>query len=156
MFGIKVFSPVIPIAAFFYLGGHDAGEILGEGARPLLFDIGQKIYTSLPIGKIPLAFGNTIIGVIAGLEGSGFVGLPLTGSMAAAFGSSAGANIAPLAGVGQMGSIWSGGGTLVPWSFGLAATAGIAGVSPVELARKNFIPVCCGLLAANIVGILMM
>ncbi|MDR3076912.1 MAG: hypothetical protein LBU26_06390, partial [Synergistaceae bacterium] len=113
-------------------------------------------YTSLPLGKIPLAFGNTLIGMISGLEGSGFVGLPLTGSMAAAFGGSIGANIAPLAGVGQMGSIWSGGGTLVPWSFGLAATAGVAGVNPVELARKNFIPVCCGLLASTIVGIFLM
>ncbi|GHV28056.1 transporter [Synergistales bacterium] len=156
MFGIKVFSPVIPIAAFFYLGGVSSDEILGEGAPQLMFDIGKRIYTSLPLGKIPLAFGNTLIGMIAGLEGSGFVGLPLTGSMAAAFGSSVGANIAPLAGVGQMGSIWSGGGTLVPWSFGLAATAGIAGVSPVELARKNFIPVCCGLFASTVVGIFMM
>jgi hypothetical protein len=156
MFGIKVFSPVIPIAAFFYLGGPPAVEVLGEGAPMLLFDIGQKIYTSLPLGKVSLAFGNTLIGMISGLEGSGFVGLPLTGSMAAAFGSSIGANVAPLAAVGQMGSIWSGGGTLVPWSFGLAATAGIAGVNPVELARRNFIPVCCGLVASTIVGIFLM
>jgi hypothetical protein len=156
MFGIKVFSPVIPIAAFFYLGGPPAVEVLGEGAPMLLFDIGQKIYTSLPLGKVSLAFGNTLIGMISGLEGSGFVGLPLTGSMAAAFGNSIGANVAPLAAVGQMGSIWSGGGTLVPWSFGLAATAGIAGVNPVELARRNFIPVCCGLVASTIVGIFLM
>jgi hypothetical protein len=156
MYGIKIFAPVIPIAAFFFLGGPAAPDILGEGAPSLLFDIGQKFYELLPLGKIPLGFGNAIIGVITGLDGSGFSGLPLTGSMAAAFGNNIGANVAALAGIGQVGAIWAGGGTLVPWCFGLAATAGVAGVSPVELARKNFIPVCCGLLASTVVGILLM
>ncbi|MDR1482734.1 MAG: hypothetical protein LBI74_08925 [Synergistaceae bacterium] len=156
MFGIKVFSPVIPIAAFFFLGGPQVKDILGDSAPLLLFDIGEKIYSYIPLGRVPVAFGDVLIGMIAGLDGSGFAGLPLTGSMAAAFGGAINANIAPLAAAGQMGSVWSGGGTLVPWCFGLAATAGVAGVSPTELARKNFIPVCCGLLASTALAILMM
>jgi hypothetical protein len=156
MFGIKVFSPVIPIAAFFFIGGPQVTSILGEGAPLLLFDIGEKIYSLIPLGKAPVAFGETIIGVITGLDGSGFTGLPLTGGMAAAFGGAINANIPPLAAAGQMGAIWAGGGTIVPWCFGLAATAGVAGVSPLELARKNFIPVCCGLLASTVLAILMM
>jgi hypothetical protein len=156
MFGIKIFTPVIPIAAFFFLGGPQATDILGEGAPLLLFDIGEKIYSLVPLSKVPVAFGDVIIGMIGGLDGSGFAPLPLTGSMAAAFGGAINANIGPLAAAGQMGSIWSGGGTLVPWCFGLAATAGVAGVNPSELARKNFIPVCCGLFASTVLAILMM
>ena len=45
-----------------------------------------------------------------------------------AIGGPLGLDVAYIASVGQMGSIWTGGGCLVPWAFGLAATAGIAGV----------------------------
>ncbi len=38
----------------------------------------------------------------------------------------------------------------------LAATAGIASVSPVELARRNFVPVICGLCATALVAIVIM
>ncbi len=157
LFAIKIFAPVIPIAGFFYLGSPKiAPSILGEGAPGLLFDLGRAFSQIIPLGKIPLAFGNMIVGVITGLDGSGFSGLPLTGSLAQALGGPAGVNVSALAAVGQIGAIWSGGGTLVAWAFGLVATAGIAGVSPLELARRNFIPVACGLLAATIVGIIMM
>ncbi len=157
LFAIKIFSPVIPIAGFFFLGSQKAAsQILGDGAPGFLFDLGRAFANALPLGKIPLAFGNLIVGIITGLDGSGFSGLPLTGCLAQALGAPLHFDVAALATIGQMGAIWGGGGTLVAWSFGLVATAGVSGVDPMELARRNFIPVTCGLLAATIVGICMM
>ena len=156
MFGIKIFAPVIPIAAFFFLGANAVTDILGEGAPKALFDVGQWLAYHLPMGRVPVAFGNLIVGMIAGIEGSGFTGLPLTGSLAQAIGGPLGLNVGYIASVGQMGSIWTGGGCLVPWAFGLAATAGIAGVNPVDLARRNFIPVVCGLFVSTVLAICLM
>ena len=121
-----------------------------------MFDIGQWLSAQIPMGKVSLAFGLLITGIITGLDGSGFSGLPLTGSLAAALAGPAGYDVPALAVIGQMGAIWSGGGCLTPWAFGLAATAGIAGVDPQALVRKNFIPVGIGLVASTLVGILLM
>ena len=85
-----------------------------------------------------------------------FTGLPLTGSLAQAIGGPLGLDVSYIASVGQMGSRWTGGGCLVPWAFGLVATAGIAGVSPIELARRNFIPVLCGLFVSTVLAICLM
>lgn len=156
LFAAKIFAPVLPIAAFFFLGGEDASAILGANAPELLFDLGTKLSQVLPSSRIALSFGNLIVGIITGLDGSGFSGLPLTGSLARALGGAAGFNVPALAAIGQMGAVWSGGGTLTAWAFGLVATAGIAGVNPMDLARKNFIPVMCGLTAAAIVAIFLM
>lgn len=156
IFSIKIFAPVIPIAGFFFLGGEESSMILGEGAPMLLFDIGEAVARALPLNKISLGFGNMIIGVITGLDGSGFSGIPLVGGLARALGGPAGVDIPTLASIGQVSAVWSGGGTIVAWCFGLAAAAGIAGVSPLDLARKNFIPVSAGLVAATIVGIILM
>jgi len=156
LFAIKIFAPVIPIAGFFFLGGQEAVEILGEGAPALLFDIGEVLSNTLPVNKIGLGFGNLIIGIITGLDGSGFSGLPLVGGIAQALGGPAGVDVSAMAAIGQMGAVWSGGGTLTAWAFGLAATAGIAGVPAIDIARKNFVPVMCGLVVATIVGITMM
>jgi hypothetical protein len=57
-----------------------------------------------------------------------------------------------LAAIGQMGNIWSGGGTLVAWSS-LIAVAGFARVSVLELARMCFIPVVTGLLIATVFAV---
>ena len=156
LFGMKIFTPVLPIAAFFLLGSSSSSDILGEGAPAYLFDIGQWLSAQIPMGKVSLAFGLLITGIVTGLDGSGFSGLPLTGSLAAALAGPAGYDVPTLAVIGQMGAIWSGGGCLTPWAFGLAATAGIAGVDPQALVRKNFIPVGIGLVASTIVGILLM
>lgn len=75
LFGIKIFAPVIPIAAFFFLGANSVTEILGEGAPKCLFDVGNWLAFHLPMGRVPVAFGNLIVGMIAGIEGSGFTGL---------------------------------------------------------------------------------
>lgn len=156
LFAIKIFSPVIPIAGFFFLGGKEVAGILGENAPALLFDIGEYISSIIPMNKAALAFGNMIIGVITGLDGSGFSGIPLVGGLAQALGGPAGVDVPTLAAIGQMGAVWSGGGTLTAWAFGLAATAGIAGVPPMDIARKNFVPVISGLVVATIVAIFMM
>jgi hypothetical protein len=59
-----------------------------------------------------------------------------------------------LAALGQIGSVWSGGGTLVPW--GVLDIAGVTGVAPENLTRRNFIPVIAGLCAATVVAIILM
>ncbi len=157
MFSIKIFAPVIPIAGFFYLGSPKiAPLILGKGAPGYLFDLGSALAATLPLGKIPLAFGMTLVGVITGLDGSGFSGLPLAGSLAAALGTPIGLDVSVLAALAQVGAIFSGGGCLTAWAFGVVADAGVAGVKPVDLVRRNFIPVMTGMLAAIIVGITMM
>jgi hypothetical protein len=58
-----------------------------------------------------------------------------------------------LAAIGQMGNIWSGGGTLVAWSS-LVAVAGFARVPVLSLARKCFLPVMAGLVLSTVVAII--
>jgi len=143
VFAFKAMGVVLPIAGFFFIGNPDfAGPILSiapdHKAPALLFDLVQAGQQHLPHSAIITAFGVLIIGMIAGLEGSGFSGLPLTGSLAGGLGPA----------VGQMGNIWSGGGTLVAWSS-LVAVAGFARVPVVELARRCFLPVVAGLVLAT-------
>src|SRR5690606_19910317 len=132
---------VLPIAGFFFLGAPDqAAGILGvePGHAPnLLFDLLQAAQSWIPSSHLVVAFGVLIVGVITGIDGSGFSGLPLTGALSGALGATAGADAATLAAVGQMGAIWTGGGTLVAWSS-LIAVAGFARVPVLELVRKLF------------------
>lgn len=154
LFSIKIFSPIIPIAAFFFLGSSNSIAILGEGAPALLFDLGQALANVLPLNSFFLAFGNLIVGIITGLDGSGFSGLPMVASLGEALGGPVGVNVHALVAVGQMGAVWSGGGCLAAWSFGLVATAGVSGVSPLELARKNFLPVITGLIVSTVFAVI--
>ncbi|MDC3416570.1 hypothetical protein [Aquibacillus salsiterrae] len=156
LFAFKAMGPVIPIAGFFFLGSSDfSGSILGvEEAQPgFLFDLVNASQEILPQNPILMAFGILIIGIITGLDGSGFSGLPLTGSLA---GAMAGSGIDPstLAAIGQMGSIWTGGGTIIAWSS-LVAVAGFCGVSVMELVRKNFGPVMIGLFISTAIAIML-
>lgn len=158
VFAFKAMGPVIPIAGFFFLGSSEfSGGILsvGEGvtAPGFLFDLVASIQTAIPESAIITAFGILIIGIITGLDGSGFSGLPLTGSLSGALGPAVGIDPASLAAIGQMGAIWAGGGTLIAWSS-LVAVAGFAKVSPMDLARKNFFPVIIGLIIATIFAVL--
>ncbi|MCT8136784.1 hypothetical protein H1D32_02830 [Anaerobacillus sp. CMMVII] len=156
VFAFKAMGPVIPIAGFFFLGsGEFAGSILslGDTAPPaFLFDLVQSAQNFIPDNSILSAFGILIIGIITGLDGSGFSGLPLTGALSGAFASSS-MDASTLAAIGQMGSIWTGGGTLIAWSS-LVAVAGLCGVSVMELVRKNFFPVIIGLIVSTIVALL--
>ena len=83
-----------------------------------------------------------VVGGLTGLDGSGFSGLPLTGALARTFGTATGSSVPVMAALGQIAAIFVGGGTIVPW--GLIPVAAICNVSPLELARKNLIPVCIG------------
>ncbi|WP_047982985.1 hypothetical protein [Ornithinibacillus californiensis] len=153
VFAFKAMGPVIPIAGFFFLGSGDfAGSILGVEEGPsLLFGLVEASQEFLPQSAILAAFSVLIIGIITGLDGSGFSGLPLTGALAASL-ETQGMDTATLAAIGQMGAIWTGGGTIVAWSS-LIAIAGFCGVSVMDLVRKNFLPVIIGLFVMTLFAI---
>nr|WP_255639604.1 hypothetical protein [Aquibacillus saliphilus] len=154
-FAFKAMGPVIPIAGFFFLGSSDfAGGILpiGEENPPaLLFDLVQSTQEFLPQSAFLAAFSILIIGIITGLDGSGFSGLPLTGALSGALADGS-IDATTLAAIGQMGSIWTGGGTIIAWSS-LVAVAGFCGVPVMELVRKNFGPVMIGLVASTLLAL---
>ena len=157
LFAIKVFTPVIPIAGFFFLGApNQAAQILGEGAPGLLFDLGNALAHVLPLGTAPIAIGMAIVALISGLDGSGFSGLPLAGALSASLAGPVGLDVSVLAGFSQAITIFAGGGTLAAWAFGAVAAAGVAGVSATEMVRKNFIPVMIGVGVATIVCIILL
>jgi hypothetical protein len=154
---IKIFSPVIPIAAFFYMGNPESVKnILDSNAPGFLFDLGGALGTVLPLSAPTLAIGIAVVGAITGLDGSGFSGLPLVGGLAAALAGPVGYNVAVLAGLGQVAAIWVGGGCLSAWAFGAVASAGVAGIAPAELVRKNLIPVLGGLAVSTILAIILL
>lgn len=163
VFAFKAMGVVLPIAGFFFIGNGDfAGKILGiapntdgSPAGPaLLFDLVLHAQQAIPENGFVTAFGILMVGMIAGLEGSGFSGLPLTGSLSGTLGPVSGVDPETLAAIGQMGNIWSGGGTLVAWSS-LIAVAGFARVPVLELARKCFLPVVAGLVVATVAAVAM-
>ncbi|CAH0158099.1 hypothetical protein SRABI80_00798 [Peribacillus frigoritolerans] len=153
-FGFKVFGPVIPIAAFFYLGDSGFNQIIGDylpkTSLGIVNDLGAALAASVPLTKEIAAVTLTGIGAITGLDGSGFSGISLAGSVAKLFGTAIGGGTATLTALGQITAIWVGGGTLIPWA--LIPAAAICNVSPFELARRNLIPVTIGLAVTTIVA----
>ena len=91
--------------------------------------------------------------MITGIDGSGFAGLPLTGALAGALAPGAGLAATTLAAVGQMGAVWTGGGTLVAWSS-LIAVTGFARVPVLEAVRVLFVPVILGLGLSTVAAVL--
>ncbi|MNO42374.1 hypothetical protein D3C76_325640 [compost metagenome] len=156
-FGFKVFGPVIPIAAFFYLG--DAafkelfGQVLPETSHGIVNDLGVALADVVPLNGIVGAVTLAVTGAITGLDGSGFSGISLAGSIAQLFGTAIGSGTAVLTALGQVAAIWVGGGTLIPWA--LIPAAAICGVSPFELARRNLKPVLIGLAVTTVVAMFM-
>lgn len=155
IFGIKIFGPVIIIGGFFFLGkGELAKSILNDkAATGFLEDFGVALSQTVPLNKVFVALVSLATGIIVGLDGSGFSPLPLVGSVAATFGK-AGFDTATLAALGQIAGVWTGGGTIIPW--GLIPVAAITGVNPIDLARKNFIPVVLGFAVTTIVAIFLL
>ncbi|MCM3675840.1 MULTISPECIES: hypothetical protein [Peribacillus] len=153
-FGFKVFGPVIPIAAFFYLGDSGFNQIIGDylpkTSLGIVNDLGAALAASVPLTKEIAAVTLTGIGAITGLDGSGFSGISLAGSVAKLFGTAIGSGTATLTALGQITAIWVGGGTLIPWA--LIPAAAICNVSPFELARRNLLPVTIGLAVTTIVA----
>lgn len=161
VFAFKAMGVVLPIAGFFFIGNGDfSGTILGVEPNAdgvvqgpaLLFDAVVSAQAYIPENGYLSAFGILAIGIIAGLDGSGFSGLPLTGSLAGSLGPVVGVSPETLAAVGQMGNIWSGGGTFVAWSS-LIAVAGFTRVNVLELARMCFLPVMAGLIISTVAAV---
>ncbi len=157
-FGFKVFGPVIPIAAFFYMGDSGFvkvfGEVLPSGSHGIVNDLGVALANTIPISKEVAALTLTAVGVITGLDGSGFSGITLAGSLAQLFATALGSGIATLTALGQIAAIWVGGGTIIPWA--LIPAAAICGVDPFELARRNLYPVAIGLIVTTIVAMFLL
>lgn len=143
LFAIRIFAPVIVIGAFFFLGGEGISSIMGEQFQGgIVNDWALWLSGHAALNKFTAAFLQLGVGCLTGLDGSGFSGLPLVGSLARTFGEATGAAVPILVSLGQIGAIYVGGGTIVPWS--LIPVAAICCVNPLELARKNFLPVLIG------------
>ena len=156
-FGFKVFGPVIPIAAFFYLGDAGFTTIIGDylpaSSNGIVNDLGVALAHVVPLTPEIGAATLAVVGAITGLDGSGFSGISLSGSIANLFSHAIGDGTATLTALGQISAIWVGGGTLVPWA--LIPAAAICNVDPFELARRNLLPVCIGLVVTTIVAMVL-
>lgn len=143
LFAIKIFAPVILIGAFFFLGGEGITSILGEQYKTgIMSDWAIWLAGKAPLNKYMAALLQMVVGALTGLDGSGFSGLPLTGALSHTFSLITGGSVPIFAALGQITAIFVGGGTIVPW--GIIPVAAICNVSPMELARKNLIPVMIG------------
>jgi hypothetical protein len=159
VFAFRAMGSMLPIAGFFFVGAPDtAGAILGLApgttAPNLLFDLVQTAQGWIPHNHFLVALSVLLVGMITGIDGSGFAGLPLTGSLSGALGPTVGIDPATLCAVGQMGAVWTGGGTLIAWSS-LIAVTGFARVPVLDAVRALFWPVILGLLAATIAAVLL-
>lgn len=153
-FGFQIFGPIIPIAAFFYIGGDGFASIIGEylpqSSQGIVNDLGLALANVVPLNAGVGAATLTTLGAITGLDGSGFSGISLAGSVARLFATAIGRGVATLTALGQVAAIWVGGGTLIPWA--VIPAAAICKVDPFELTRRNFKPVVIGLVVTTIVG----
>lgn len=156
MFGIKIFAPVIIIGGFFFMGKGELAKVIldSKAATGFLEDFGVALAQAIPLNKVFVALVTLATGIVVGLDGSGFSPLPLVGSVAATFGKAITIDKATLAALGQIAGVWTGGGTIIPW--GLIPVAAITGVNPIELARRNFVPVVLGFVATTIVAVILM
>ncbi|WMI81892.1 citrate transporter [Anaerotignum sp. MB30-C6] len=151
LFAIKIFAPVIIIGGFFFIGGEGITSILGEQYQSgILNDWAIWLAGITPLNKYMVVFIQMVIGGLTGLDGSGFSGLPLVGALANTFGTVVNCSVPILATLGQISAIFVGGGTIVPW--GLIPVAAICNVNPLELARKNLLPVGIGFLCTFILA----
>lgn len=110
VFGIKIFGAIIPIAAFFYMGEVAPltgvfGKVLAPGSQGLLSDIGIALSQTIPLNKFAVSGIETVVGAITGLDGSGFSGISLVGSLASVFGTAINASVGALAALGQISGI---------------------------------------------------
>lgn len=156
-FSFKAMGIVIPIAGFVYMGISDfSGTIMGlsEGteAPGFLFDAIRSVEHLIPDNPVFVVLAIMLAGMTVGLDGSGWAGLPLTGSLSEALGPPAGIDTATLAAIAQNAASWTGGGTLVIWSS-LIAVAGFCGINVVTLARRLFVPVVTGLVVASLAAL---
>ena len=155
MFGMRIFAPVFLIASFFFMGSPGTAKaIFGDAGKGLLFDLGQAIANSVPLSTIPIAIIQALVGGITGLDGSGFSGLPLVGTLAQALGSSVKLDIATLGALGQFFAVAVGGGTIIPWA--VIPAAAITGTDAVEIARRNLVPTLAGFVGVIVVAVFLL
>ena len=156
VFAFRAMGSVLPIAGFFFLGDSGiASGILGippDKTPALLFELVKSAQHWIPNNQFMVGFGVMIVGMITGIDGSGFSGLPLIGALAGALAPASGVKAETLAALGQMGAIWTGGGTLIAWSS-LIAVAGFARVNVLDTVRVLTLPVITGLAACTIFAI---
>lgn len=154
VFGAKVFVPVLLIGGFFFMGDTKmAKHILDPSAVGLLGGADELFNQYLPHNKILAALSMVGVGMLGGIQGLGFSVLPLVGTVAETV-DNAMFDKAILAALGQLAAIWTGGGTIIPWA--VIPVAAIAGVNPIDLAKKNLLPVVIGLIATTIVAIFLL
>jgi hypothetical protein len=159
VFAFRAMGSVLPIAGFFFLGagGDLAASVLNvpvAQAPSLLFELIQSAQGWIPDNHFLVAFGVLLVGMITGIDGSGFAGLPLTGSLSGALAPGAGLDPATLAAVGQMGAVWTGGGTLIAWSS-LIAVAGFARVPVFKIVNAVLVPVLVGLGVSTLCAVIL-
>jgi hypothetical protein len=156
VYAFRAMAQVLPIAGFFFIGVATlAGPILGIGAGHkapgFLFELVRAADFWIPRNRVFATFGVLISGMVTGIDGSGFAGLPLTGAISGALGRALNIDVSTLAAVGQMGSVWTGK-TLTAWSA-VVMVAAFARVSVLDVVRKLFFPVVCGLVVATVFAI---
>lgn len=157
LFAFRAMGAVIPVAGFVLIGIADfAGPImlLPEDATPpsFLFDIILSGEGNIPDNAVLIMFAMLVAGMLIGLDGSGWAGLPFTGGLADALAHGSSPEVtATYAAIAQNAAGWTGGGTLVIWSS-LVAVAGFTGVPVTTLARKLFVPVVLGLILSVVVA----
>ena len=158
VFAFRAMGSVLPIAGFFFLGASEtAAAILGlpaDKAPSLLFELVRNAQDWIPASKFFVAYGILIVGMITGIDGSGFSGLPLTGALSGALAATSGMQAATLAAIGQMGAVWTGGGTLIAWSS-LIAVAGFARVPVQDAVRALAVPVLAGLAVSTFLAVIL-
>ncbi|HEY3275098.1 MAG TPA: hypothetical protein VGJ94_00635 [Syntrophorhabdaceae bacterium] len=155
MFGVRIFAPVFLIASFFFMGAPGTAKaVFGEGARGLLFDLGQALAQAVPLSRVPVAIVQGVVGGITGLDGSGFAGLPLMGTLAQALGGPTHLDVATLGALGQFFAVCVGGGTIIPWA--VIPAAAITGTDPIEIARRNLWPTLAGFVGVTVVAIFLL
>ncbi|RYI98534.1 MAG: hypothetical protein EON47_19325, partial [Acetobacteraceae bacterium] len=81
VFSFRAMGTVLPIAGFFFLGASEtSGAILGLPAGTngpgLLFEVIGAVQHLIPPSPTAVAFAVLIVGMITGIDGSGFAGLP--------------------------------------------------------------------------------
>ena len=154
VFAYKAMGAVLPVAGFVLMGvGDFSGTIMSlsedADAPAFLFDVIVAGQDHVPAWGPATCLALMVAGMLIGLDGSGWAGLPLIGSLSEALGPAAGVAPETLAAIGQNAASWTGGGTLVVWSS-LIAVAGVTGVPVVELVRRLFVPVVSGLVVATL------
>ncbi|AEF17133.1 hypothetical protein Thexy_1100 [Thermoanaerobacterium xylanolyticum LX-11] len=153
--GIKTFAPIILISAFFFLGElTTAKEVIGPDAKGYLMDLGIYLSKHIPLNKYTVALMQLLIGILTGLSGSGFSGLPLVGALSKTFAHTLNINSSILASLGEITCIWVGGGTIIPWS--VVPVTAVIKVDPDAIVKRNLLPVIIGLTCGYIATVLLL